>query len=267
MAVRVRVQRVVNKGKPKAKKPKAPPRKKKKSPPAHKKRTKPRNPVAPLVSLGAINKQEKRKKAAMAKKKAKKKNAPRRKPSKKKNVSRAAPRRKPNKPKKAGRKRNIRIKPIGMLQMGLFALIGLVLTRQLPQLALGTRNTGIIGYLSNVAAALVASFGVQQFTNKKNGAAVLIGGMLYLVNRIITEQFAPVGKILSLAGLGDAQAAGLGRIREGYFPLPVVVTRDGRPVIPRAIVQASVAEMRRTAPMVTAGSNMKGLRKGLRYAA
>jgi len=91
--------------------------------------------------------------------------------------------------------------------------------------------------------------------------------MLYLVNRIITEQFAPVGKILSLAGLGDAQAAGLGRIREGYFPLPVVVTRDGRPVIPRAIVQASVAEMRRTAPMVTAGANLKGLRKGLRYAA
>jgi len=262
MAVRVRVQRVVNKGKPK---PKPTGKKKKKSAPAHKKRSKPRNPVGPLVSLGAINKQKKKEKAAMAKKKATKKNVAR-KPPKKKNVSRAAPA-KANKPKKPGRKRNIRFKPIGMLQTGLFALIGLVLTRQLPQLALGTRNTGIIGYLSNVAAALVASFGVQQFTNKKNGAAVLIGGMLYLVNRIITEQFAPVGKILSLAGLGDAQAAGLGRIREGYFPLPVVVTRDGRPVIPRAIVQASVAEMRRTAPVVTAGSNMKGLRKGLRYAA
>lgn len=265
MAVRVRVQRVVNKGKPKPKPKATGKKKKKKSAPAHKKRSKPRNPVGPLVSLGAINKQKREEKAAMAQKKAKKKNVAQSKPAKKKNVARAPAKR--NKPKKPGRKRNIRIKPIGMLQTGLFALIGLVLTRQLPQLALGTRNTGIIGYLSNVAAALVASFGVQQFTNKKNGAAVLIGGMLYLVNRIITEQFAPVGKILSLAGLGDAQAAGLGRIREGYFPLPVVVTRDGRPVIPRAIVQASVAEMRRTAPVVTAGSNMKGLRKGLRYAA
>ena len=207
----------------------------------------------------------------MAKKKKAKQNKPRNKPSaprrntpQKKNKARAAPRKKPNKAKK--RKRNA-IRPIGMVQTGLFALIGLVLTRQVPQFALGTRNSGIIGYFSNFVAALISSYAATKFVNKKTGQAMLIGGMLYLVNRVITEQFAPVGKILSLAGLGDAQAAGLGRVREGYFPLPVVVTRDGRPVIPRAILRATSAEIARTAPRSTAGANMKGLRKGMPRAA
>lgn len=97
-----------------------------------------------------------------------------------------------------------------MMQTGVFALIGLVLTRQLPQMVLGARNSGIIGYVANFAAAMVSSFTASKVAKKKTGQAVMIGGMLYLVNRIISEQFAPVGKVLSLAGLGGKKAKYVG---------------------------------------------------------
>ena len=152
------------------------------------------------------------------------------------------------------------------MQTGMFALIGLVLTRQLPQMVLGTRNSGIIGYFANFVAAMGSSFAANKMTSQKTGQAVMIGGMLYLVNRIISEQFAPVGKVLSLAGLGDPSAANLGRIRSGYFPFPVVIGKDGRPVIPQAILNATREEVARSIPAATS-SNVRGLSRGLRRAA
>lgn len=168
---------------------------------------------------------------------------------------------------------NPRIRPVGALQLGLTALVGLVITRQAPQVLLKARNKGIVGYASNFVAALLASWGASKFLKRETGEAVMIGGMLYLVNRVLQEQLSPVGKVLSLAGIGDAGAAGsLGAIGKGYFPLPVVVGRDGQPIIPEAILSATRREIASAQAAAAAAQvasaaqpgTVRGLSRGIR---
>ena len=130
---------------------------------------------------------------------------------------------------------------IGLLKNGLYALIGLVAARQLPQLALGTKNAGVMGYVANAAVAVAASAVASRTLGKEAGQAVLLGGGLYLANRIISDNFSPVGKYLSLSGLGDPM--GLSGIAPGYFPLPVPTDTNGQPIIPREIDALRVAGM------------------------
>ncbi|HZT36621.1 MAG TPA: hypothetical protein VFA28_01895 [Bryobacteraceae bacterium] len=131
-----------------------------------------------------------------------------------------------------------------MVESGAYALAGLVVARQLPQMLLKTNNTGWKGYLSNAAAALAAAYAAGKFAGPKAANDVLIGGGLYLVNRVLTEQFSPIGKALSLSGVGDAAASSsMGRVKPGYFPLPVQRDRDGKPIIPQAIVDAVKAQL------------------------
>lgn len=127
-------------------------------------------------------------------------------------------------------------KGVGTLKNGFWALVGLVLTRQLPQMLLKEKNTGAMGYIANVAAAFGASYGVGKFAGADAGGAALIGGGLYVVNRVIQDNFSPVGKVLSLQGMGDAMA--LGEILSGdrtYFPLPVAYDNNRNPIIPEQI--------------------------------
>jgi len=130
-----------------------------------------------------------------------------------------------------------------VLKTGAFALGGLVLTRQIPQAIFGSRNSGVLGYAMNIATAILAATVVSKFSSKQAGAAVAIGGGLYTVERILSEQLTPLGKALSLSGVGDARAhGGLGAIRRAYMPWPV--TRDrrtGKPYIPPEIIEATRA--------------------------
>ncbi|MBZ5580899.1 MAG: hypothetical protein LAQ30_01615 [Acidobacteriia bacterium] len=169
--------------------------------------------------------------------------------SKKKNPAR---RPKPNpaffkasKPKKGYQKKhrhvrnpNVIEKPIEALKFGLLALLGLVATRQVPQLLLKEKNTGIMGYVSNLATAVAAGLGTGKFVSPAAGNAVMIGGGLYTINRVLTEQFSPVGKVLSLAGVGDHQAsATLGGIRPvGLYP--PAYDKNGRPIIGKEYIDA-----------------------------
>ena len=120
-----------------------------------------------------------------------------------------------------------------LLKSGFYALLGLVATRQLPQMVLGARNTGWVGYISNGVTALIAAAIANRTLGPTAGGPVLIGGGLYVVNRVFQEQFSPVGKVLSLSGLGDAMA--LSGIEPGYFPLPVPTDAAGMPIIPSQI--------------------------------
>lgn len=132
-----------------------------------------------------------------------------------------------------------------VLKTGALALAGLVMTRQVPQAVLKGRNTGLVGYAANIAVALAAAALAVRFAGKAAGQAVGIGGGLYAVERILTEQFTPLGQALSLSGVGDATAhGGLAGIRRAYFPMPVVHDRaTGQPIIPREITEAAVAAM------------------------
>ena len=122
------------------------------------------------------------------------------------------------------------------------ALVALVGTRQIPQMLLGENNTGIYGYAANLAATLALAYAAHFAAGPAAAQAALIGGGLYLVNRILTEKVAPIGQYLSLTGLGDASAASsLGTIADGYFVHPTIVDKNGRPMIPQAIIDAANA--------------------------
>ena len=151
--------------------------------------------------------------------------------------------------KKRRRRHNPRRQPLArgvdMLKVGAVALGGLFVTRQVPQLALGTRNTGLLGYIANGVTAGLGSTAVSRFVGKQEGQAFLIGGALYVVERIVNEQFTPLGRALSLSGVGDHMAAGtLAGIKENYCPMPALTDAAGRPIIPKAILEAARAQAR-----------------------
>lgn len=128
---------------------------------------------------------------------------------------------------------------VNALKRGLYALIGLVLARQVPQLALGAGNTGWMGYAANFATALAAGWVGSKFLGADAGSAILLGGGLYTVARWLGDTFSPVQQYLSLSGVGDPMA--LGDIQPGYFPLPVPVDNAGNPIIPRQIAASPAA--------------------------
>lgn len=83
---------------------------------------------------------------------------------------------------------------------------GAVATRQLPQMLLGTANTGVQGYLANAAAILAVYVVASVFGSKRVAKMAALGGGVYLFMRVLNEKFSPIGQALSLQGLGDAQA-------------------------------------------------------------
>lgn len=208
----------------------------------HQKRTR-KNP-GQLITLGLVNPQKKR--TAM-KKSTTKKRAPRKSnPFFAKKTAKKTRRRNPS--------TSFARKPMDLAKSGITALLGLVATRQIPQMLLNTKNAGWLGYASNLGVAALAGALVSRFYNKDAGKLVFIGGSVYTVSRILTEQFSPIGKYFSLTGVGDAQAAGLGVIRDGYFPVPVTRDENGNAIIPRAMVDAA-----RPAPVAMPTAAMSGL--------
>ena len=226
------------------------------------------NPPGALVSLGLLNPQRSPMQKKAKHRKTNKKAAPPKRHHKKPNpfVYRAKTK-KHTTNKRSGhrRRRNPGIasafgKPIELLTSGAFALAGVVATRQLPQIALKEKNTGVWGYFANLLTALATSAVVTKFAGRTHGFAAGIGGGAYLASRILSEQVSPIGKVLSLSGLGDAAAAGnLGAIVPDYFPRPVVRDGNGNPIIPRAITEASVAAMRASMPATSTAPVLKGL--------
>ena len=81
--------------------------------------------------------------------------------------------------------------------------VGGVGSRTLTQFALGSSNTGIMGYGANLLSGLLISWGVRSFL--KNGSAgnyVIIGTLLGIIFRAV-QDFTPFGQYASLSGLGD----------------------------------------------------------------
>jgi hypothetical protein len=195
---------------------------------------------AELITLGFLNPQ---KGTSMTKKKKKKPAARRPNPFQPKAGKAGRPFNKGFRPKNR-RKPNPTLGPLSkgvdFLKLGLFALIGLVLTRQLPQVALKQKNAGVFGYFANGVTAAGVGYGASKFISKPAGAAVAIGGGLYLVNRILSEQLSPIGQYLALAGTGDAVAAPhVGRLKEAYFAFPVMRDAQGNIRIPKQIDAAA----------------------------
>lgn len=197
-----------------------------------------------LISLGYINPH---KGARNVQRKRRKKNAARRR----------SPRRNPTIKlgKHSRRRRNpgLITRTGGFLRMGIVAVLGAFITRQVPQWLLGARNTGIAGYAANIATALTAASLIGRVSNRDDAASAAVGGAVYTVNRMASELPSGPIRALALSGMGDPSAvSGLRGLQPAYFPTPVA-WQGGRPVIPQAIIDAA-------RPSPPPGSQMAGLR-------
>jgi hypothetical protein len=145
-----------------------------------------------------------------------------------------------------------------ILKSGFYALIGLVIARQIPQWALGARNTSWLGYGANLVTTILAAMLAHKMLGPNVGEMVAVGGGLYTVNRFIQDQLSPVGKVLSVSGLGDYMS--LGDIQQGYFPLPVPTDANGNPIIPAELRPAVAAPA-----AAGAKPSMSGISRPSRY--
>jgi hypothetical protein len=207
---------------------------------AGKKKRKSNNPPG-LMTLGFALGNPQNKEKSMKKRNKTKKAAPK---SKRKSATKAKnPHRFKPAPARRHKKRSnpngVLKTPMDNLKFGAAALVGLAATRQLPQLVMKDANSGWLGYLANLAVATLGGIGIGM-KSKQLGYAFAIGGSLYTVSRVLTEKVSPVGKYFALAGVGDAAAAGMGDLEEGYFPVPVVTDANNKPMIPEAILRAAV---------------------------
>lgn len=132
--------------------------------------------------------------------------------------------------------------PAKLLKEILTALVSMVATKQIPQEVMQSNNAGWQGYLANLATAFAATIGAHALFGPDEALAAAIGGGAIIVDRVLTEQFSPIGNYLSLTGLGDATAARqLGGVGQGYFVQPTIYDSNGNPVIPHQITDAAVA--------------------------
>lgn len=112
---------------------------------------------------------------------------------------------------------------IGNPQTWLFGgagtLAGFVGSAALPQLILGTGNTGVAGYAATAAAAIGLGLLSHFLLPRKPvvTAGVIAGGMANLIRRVISDQ-TPFGGYLSNSGMGDYMVANWGppRMRDAF---------------------------------------------------
>jgi hypothetical protein len=191
--------------------------------------------------------------ARMAKARRKSKN-PTNKTTKRKAPASNKAKRNPNR-KPCRRNPNYLADPKGIAINIVAALLSAVATRQLPQMILKEDNTGWKGYLANVAAGVGSTFAASEFVSTGAAQAAMIGSGVILLDRVLTEQFSPVGKYLSLTGLGDATAAtSLGTIADGYYIHPTIFDSAGNPIIPHEITDAAVRAFNQLQPAAPAGT-------------
>lgn len=123
--------------------------------------------------------------------------------------------------------------PKELITSGVAGLASAVATRQIPQMILGAANTGWEGYLANLATAGVSAWLASSFAGPAAGKGALVGGLVIVLDRFLTDQVSPLGPYLQLSGVGDATAySKLGTIRNGYFTRPAIQNADGSMFIP-----------------------------------
>jgi hypothetical protein len=153
---------------------------------------------------------------------------------------------------------------------GLSALGSAVATKQLPQMILGSGNTGAQGYIANAVAGLAATWAAGSFIGRGAGAGAFAGALVIILDRVLTDQFSELGPVLSLSGVGDATSYGkLGTIRDGYFFHPGLVDGNGNMITPQPVLDAAVQQVLAAYPQIaaplmqaTSGGRMGAARPG-----
>ena len=86
---------------------------------------------------------------------------------------------------------------------GVGVLAGVIGTRALPQMVLGSANVGATGYLANAASAAALTFAAHMVSKDRVlSASVLAGGVASIISRLI-QDYSLLGSYSSQVGLGD----------------------------------------------------------------
>jgi hypothetical protein len=142
--------------------------------------------------------------------------------------------------------------PKDLVVGGLAGLGSALATRQIPQMILQTGNTGVEGYAANFVTALVGTWAAGTFFGPAAGRGALIGGMVIVLDRILSEQVSPIASYLSLSGVGDANAySKLGTIRPGFYTHPSLLNADGSYYVPDPYTNAAMAAFAAANPPAT----------------
>lgn len=87
-----------------------------------------------------------------------------------------------------------------------FALAGAAASKIIPQVLLGTTNTGWIGYLANAGTGFALWLLAEKVLKNRNAAeGIAIGTAVQILDRILNDM-TPFGTYLAGAGFGDYQA-------------------------------------------------------------
>jgi hypothetical protein len=143
--------------------------------------------------------------------------------------------------------------PKDLLTGSVAGLVSALATRQIPQLVLAEKNTGVMGYGANFITALVATWAAGAFGGPAAGRGALIGGMVIVLDRVLSEQVSPISQYLSLSGVGDATAySKLGTIRNGFYSHPNLQNPDGSMYVPDPVTDAAVNAVVARYPQIAA---------------
>jgi hypothetical protein len=103
-----------------------------------------------------------------------------------------------------------------------------IAARELPQMLLKEKNTGLIGYAANLATGVGISMAAKAFGSKKDVFPALIGAGMAVLSRAMSDQ-TPIGRALAqpLSGIGD--------------PNTITGTQQARQFLQRVQTQAAAA--------------------------
>lgn len=138
----------------------------------------------------------------------------------------AAPRRRRRNPPRAIK--GLASKGFGILRAGVAATGGFYAARELPQVILGARNTGVLGYAANIVAGIIATTVARMIGTPGDAAAVTVGAGIAVVQRMVAERMVP------MVAAGAAPIAGIGD------PSTIAATRNGNRVYGAMITEAAV---------------------------
>lgn len=177
----------------------------------------------------------------------------------KKAVKTAAHHTRPNGKGKSNKQRRRRHNPEGigrpatLVTTGVAALASAIATKQIPQMVLAEGNNGWQGYAANAAVTGLATWAAGKFMGPTAAQGALAGGLVIILDRILTDKFSSLGPYLSLSGVGDATSYGkLGTIRDGYYFHPGLLDGNGNMLTPAPVLQDAVNAVVAAYPQIAA---------------
>lgn len=131
-----------------------------------------------------------------------------------------------------------------LVALGGGAVVGAAAPKLLSQAVLGSKNTGGMGYLANLAATGVLAWAANQFLPRQKMFAVgiLAGGIGQVISRLISD-YTPYGAALGSMGFGDYIAANFVTPQIVPDALNGVMSSNGQMAMASSAANVNVAQL------------------------